>query len=234
MTEAAPSLAHEPWFADVIGRAHLRHGGRVLQLTATNPAQTRAILARIGPEGSVTVVEPDRYRAAVVDTIEHAGLTVLAYQPDGHETFGVHDAVIASPPVIANWPLNRWGDLALRNLRPGGRLVLDLPAERHCDIVAEAWREIGGPPDRFGAWNGPNEIGLAKLLRADGLREVEPHVSTHLVRFDNPLELAQRVGVLLGATEEVVAGLQLALARRLATNEAVELLFRRARVTAMR
>lgn len=234
MSQEIESLVYEPWFEDVLARAHLRKGARVLQLTANSSAQARAVLARIGTEGSLTVIEPDRYRAARVDTVEHDGLSVLAYEPDGHESFGVHDAVIACPPVVPSWPLNRWGDIAIHNLRPGGRLVIDLPGEKHCETVSDAWKEIAGPPDRFGPWNGPNEIALAKLLRADGLREVEPHVSTHLVRFENPHDLARRVGRLLDVNEDVVASLQLALARRLGTNEAMELLFRRTRVCAMR
>ena len=234
MTEDLPGLVHEPWFEDVLARAHLSRGARVLQLTALSPAQSRAILARLGSTGTLTIVEPDRYRASVVDALEHPGLSVLSYEPDGRETFGVHDALIACPPICRGWPLNRWGELAIRNLRPGGRFVIDLPGERHCATISEAWHEIRAPDEKLAPWNGPNEIGLAKLLRSDGLREVEPIVSTHLVRFDSPVELARYVGGLLEVGDDVVAGLQLALTRRLGGAAPAELLFRRTRVSGMR
>jgi hypothetical protein len=234
MSAAPTSLRFEPWFEDVLARAHLRPGARVLLLSALSPAQCRAVLAAIGAGGTLTVIEPDRYRAAALDGLAHEGLSVLAYQPDGSEVFGVHDALIACPPVLRGWPMNRFGELAVRNLRPGGRLSVDLPGERHCEVVSECWAAIQAPPELLAPWRGPNELALAKLLRADGLREVEPHVSTHLVRFDNPHELAHRVGDLLGAGEELVARLQLALTSRLGSHDAVELLFRRTRVSAMR
>jgi hypothetical protein len=234
MTTDLPGLVHEPWFEDVLTRANLSRGARVLQLSALSPAQSRAILARLGSSGTLTIIEPDRYRASVVDALEHPGLSVLSYAPDGNETFGVHDALIACPPVSRGWPLNRWGELAVRNLRPGGRFVIDLPGERHCATVAEAWIEIGAPPEALLPWNGPNELSLAKLLRADGLREVEPTVSTHLVHFDSSLELARYAGGLLEAGEEVIAQLHPVLTQRLGTTTAAELLFRRTRVSGMR
>ena len=234
MTGERPSLAYEPWFEDVLLRAHLARGSRVLQLTAQSPGQTRAILARIGAIGTLTVVEPDRYRASVVDSLEHPGLSVLAYEPEGGEIFGIHDTVIACPRVaVPSWPMNRWGELAVHNLRPGGRFVFDLPGERHCDLIAECWREIRAAPERLALWNGPSESALAKLLRADGLREVTPTVATHLVHFDGAPEVARWVGELLEADDDTVASLQLALTRRLATHAASDLLFRRSRIHGM-
>src|SRR5690606_30872312 len=199
----------------------------VLQLTAWSPAQSRRLLELLGSDGTLTVVEPDRYRAAAVAELRHEGLQVVGYSPDGHETFGQHDALLAAPFLDPRWPLNRFGQLARRNLRPGGRFVLDLPGEQHCQPVDEAWREVGAPVERLGAWNGPAEASVARILRADGLRQVEPAVGTYLLRFSTPLELADAVVQQLGGDEALVASLRLAFARRFASNEVLELVFRR-------
>ena len=38
-------------------------------------------------------------------------------------------SVWTCPAIDRSWPLNRWGDLAKHNLRPGGRFVFNVPAE---------------------------------------------------------------------------------------------------------
>jgi hypothetical protein len=227
-------LAWQPWFAEAITHARLRHGARVLQLFAHGDEQTRVVLARIGDRGTLTVVDPDRYRAGRVMELDHPGLAVLGYEPDGEESFGIHDAMLACPPVLDDWPLNRWGELALHNLRPGGRIVLDLPGQQHCEVLSELWKEIHGPIERLGRWSGPAPKALAKLLHADGLREIEASETTHLVQFTNASEAATWCGSLLDASDELIASLRLAIARRFRTDADIELVFRRGRVLAMR
>lgn len=225
----------EPWFSGALAASRLREGSRVLMLTASSPTHVRALLAAIGDEGTLTVVEPDRHRAATLDGIQHPGLAVLSYDPDGREVFGVHDALLACPWLAPRWPLNRYGELALGNLRPGATFVLDLPAPASCPSVREAMDEIGLPPDAVGAWNGPGTGGLARLLQADGLRNIETASTTHLVRFENPYALARRVvdsQPELG--EATTASLQLAFARRFGTNDELEVPIHRERITAMR
>jgi hypothetical protein len=225
----------EPWFADARTAARLRDGSRVLMLTTSSPDQVHAVLAAIGKDGSLTVLEPDRDRAAALDGIRHPGLAVLSYEPDGQEVFGTHDALLACPPASPSWPLNRYGELALRNLRPGATFVLDLPAVDSCPIVRDEAAALGLAPDNLKGLQGPGTGGLVRLLRADGLRNVEASTATHLVRFENPYALARHVGrVLPNVDEAALASLQLAFARRFATNDAFEVPFHRERIVALR
>ncbi len=227
-------LAYQPWFAEAVGRLHLRKGARVLMLTASAPDLCAHVLASVGNDGHVTVLEPDVERAHHAEQLEHPGLAVLAYRPEGGETFGQHDALVACPATDRDWPMNLWGEVAKHNLRPGGRFVIDLPGVRHCEMIETAWQEIGAPADGLKAWNGPSETAMARLLRADGLRSIEAGVSAHIVAFASPHDAAAVACGRLNAGAEIAEGLQLALAKRFGTHTEVELLFRRTRVTGMR
>ncbi len=234
MSEHAEPFDREPWFLESLRHARIRRGARVLLLTAHSPSQAVSILEGIGEDGVLTVIEPDPARAQAVQALDHPNLVALGIEPDGSENLGPHDAVVSCPAVAPEWPMNRWGQLAVTHLRPGGRLVLDLPGARHCDALRDAWEEIGADPVLMREWNGPPDTSLARLLRADGLRNVEPSVTTHLVKFETPYEAAAHAGALLGAHADVVASLHLALARRFETGAELELLFRRTRVLGMR
>lgn len=227
-------FALQPWFEDALRAAALSAGRRVLMLSAFGAEQAEAVLAALGESGTLTVVEPDRYRAAALSGLDHPGLAVLGYRPDGDENFGVHDCVIAVPPVLDDWPMNHWGSLARHNLRPGGRLVLDLPHTRHCEILTEVMAECGVPQHRAARIGGVDDRGLARLLRAEGLRGIESHMTTHLVPFETTHAAATHAGELLGLDGDAIAGLHLALTRRLGSHDAVELPFHRTRATAMR
>jgi hypothetical protein len=233
--DADTGRSTEPWFADACAAARLRKGSRVLMLTAPSPEQVHAVLAAIGEDGSLTILEPDSGITAALDGILHPNLAVLAYDPDGKEVFGVHDALLACPRFAPRWPLNRYGELALGNLRPGATFVLDLPAPESCTAVREAAAEIGLAPDAIAGLNGPGTGGLVRLLRADGLRNVEAAATTHLVRFENPHALARYVAAGQPKVDEsAVASLQLAFARRFGTNDEIEVPIHRERVVAMR
>jgi hypothetical protein len=224
----------QPWFAEAIGRLHLRKGSRVLMLTASTPDLANHALAAVGRQGHVTVLEPDRDRAARAEQLEHDGLAVISYRPEGQESFGPHDGLVACPATDPDWPPNLWGAVAKANLRPGGRFVVDLPAPRHCEVVEDACGHIGAPAELLAHWNGPSEAALAQLLQADGLRAIEPQSLAFPVAFPSPHEAALVVCDRLGAGRRLVDSLQLALARQFGTNGPIELLFRRSRVTGMR
>lgn len=234
-SDEAPAPSTEPWFAEACAAARLREGSRALVLTAPTPMQVRAVLASIGDDGTLTILEPDGDRAAALDGIQHPNLAVLAYNPDGKEVFGVHDALLACPRFAPRWPLNRYGELALGNLRPGATFVLDLPAPESCPVVRDAAAELGLPPEAIAGLDGPGTGGLVRLLRADGLRNIEAASATHLVRFENPHALARFAAAgQARADEAVVASLQLAFARRFGTNDEIEVPIHRERVVAMR
>ncbi|MBK8979245.1 MAG: hypothetical protein IPM29_25390 [Planctomycetes bacterium] len=227
-------LLREPWFHEAVAQARIRRGGRVLQIFAFGDAQSRVLLAKIGDEGTLTVVDPDRYRAGRIMELDHSGLAVLGYDPDGEESFGSHDALVSCPARLTDWPLDRWSSLALHNLRPGGRMVLDLPGQPQSNPIHELWQEIGAPVDRLAGWSGPSAKALSRVLTAGGLREVETAATTHLVRFPSVSEAARWCCDKLAADDDVVAGLHLAMARRFATDGELELVFHRTRILAMR
>ena len=135
---------------------------------------------------------------------------------------------------MPDWPLPRWGEIALRNLRPGGHFVVDLPAESLCELLAEAWSASGGDPAALAAWSGPSDTELAAALRELGLRRVEGVVGTHLVRIESPRALADFAVACLGDPGDLAETLVLTLAERLRTNSAAEVIFRRTRVHGMR
>ena len=166
-------LRHEPWFAEALGRLGGLRGSRVIQIYG-NVARTMALLEAIGGGGHLLVLEPNAFDAATIEeSIDHDGLHVVAYRPDGDEVFGQHDALVASPMVVDDHALNRWAQMARANLRPGGRFVFDLPGVQHCSAIADAWHEIGAPEDLLAPWNGPSDSALARVLRAKNFRQVE-------------------------------------------------------------
>ncbi|MBI5850923.1 MAG: hypothetical protein HZB39_07830 [Planctomycetes bacterium] len=227
-------LAFEPWFEDVLRAAAIARGARVLVLEAHSPAQSAAILVRIGASGALTVVEPDPERAAAVDALAHPGLGVLAYRAQRGDDLGMHDVVLCCPPAI---DADRSGELlalAVRNLRPGGRLVFDLPANGQCDALRAAWTEIGAPAEGLAPFLGVDTGAFTDELGSRALRQRETAELSYLVRFASPLDVATRVAELCGAGEAVAEALRIVLTSRLETIGEVELPFRRVRATAMR
>ncbi len=227
-------LEHQPWLVEDLERLNIRRGDRVIQLTAQARPQTHAILELLGPDGTLLVVEPDRYAADRVRAFDHLGLTVLAYEPGGEERFGMFDAMLACPTKLNDWPLDTWGQLACANLRPGGRFVVDLPGEPLCDVLAEAWQSIGGDEEALKVWRGPSEAELAESLQRLGLRTVEGVIGTHLMHIDSAHALARFAGESLGCDDEIVDRLHHVIAERLGTTGRSDVLFRRTRVHGMR
>jgi hypothetical protein len=225
----------EPWFPEVLKLLDLRPGERVLQVSGRHAGQARAVLEHIRPGGSLLVVEPDRGRAArLADDGDDDALHVLSFAPGGDESFGQHDALLGCLLRLDDWPAQRWGELAVNNLRPGGRLVVDLPAQTLCEAVFACWEPAGGDDAALAPWRGPTETELATALRDAGLRKVSALVGTHLVRAESPRRLAEFAAETLAAPRDLVESLHVELAARLGTNGPIEVIFHRTRVHAMR
>lgn len=227
-------MSGEPWFTDAIPHLGLRPGSRVLMLTVGSAAQAESVLHRIGEEGSLTVVDPDPLRVEQVGRIDHPELTVMAYTPDGAESFGVHDVLVGVPASDPGWAPNRWAELCLNNLRPGGRLLLDLPGERHCSTIQEIWLENVGDEEPLQAWNGPDDRALARSLRGSGLRAIESYATTHLVRFETAREAAEQAVSMLGVDSKHGDDLHLGFAPLAGADGSLEVVFQRSRVVGMR
>lgn len=235
MSRPSPhALVFEPWFESALLAAALGRGARVLQLEAQSAAQSAAILARIGETGALTVVEPVAERAAAVDALTHPHLGVLACRARGSESLGMHDVVICCPPALDPARVAELVALAVRNLRPGGRLVFDLPAQGQCDVLREAWQQAGGDAADFAPFAGVDPGFVADELVARGVRRSEATSTTHVVRFASPLEAALRCVELCEASAELTENLRLVLTQRFGTIGELELPFHRLRATAMR
>ena len=59
-------------------------------MTAPVAEQCAALLQRIGPDGTLTVLEPDRYRAAAASELDHAGhLKTGTMTDNNNRPFGI-------------------------------------------------------------------------------------------------------------------------------------------------
>lgn len=238
MTPASdPHLALEPWFGAVLDTAQVKDGARVLLLEAFAPEQSRAILARIGQHGALTVLEPDQNRALAIDALDNPGLGVLAYRARGDEKLGMHDSSICCPPVSIGGRLDVLLSIATRNLRPGGRFVFDLPATEPCEALLAACAESGIEASVLSAMRGTGRADLESHTRTLGLRRCEVAELLHMVPFASPRDAALRVFELCGldaADNELADSLARTLTTRLETIGEFELPFRRVRAVGMR
>jgi hypothetical protein len=228
------SALFQPWLSDVLTLLELRRGERVMLLTSHATPQVTGVAELVGRDGQVVVLEPDADCAERSRALAHPSVFVVTLAPDGREDFGLFDAVLGCPSWNPGWEVGLWAELVRRNLRPGGRFVLDCPGEVHCEPVAEAWRAIGAPERLLARWRGPGEDELARGLRERGLRRVQGAVGAHLVRCESPRELADLAIDALAAPGALAESLTLALTERLRSHREVEVLFRRTRVAGMR
>lgn len=227
------STFDHPWFREAVQRLEPRRDERILLVTAPLVDYAAGLAQLAGDDGLVRVVEPHR---ATAEAIAEAGLDnveVLALQPGSSDRFGSHDAMLGCPWTMPRWPLGDWAEIAVHNLRPGGRFVIDLPAESVAEPLAGAWRDIGGTPDQLEPLIGVSERELAASLRKRGLRQVEAAMATHLVQLESPSALAQEICAAVDAAERA-EDLALALTQRLRASTDADWVVRRTRVHGIR
>lgn len=229
-------LALAPWFGSVLEAAAITKGRRVLVL-GPSVEQCTAVLAAVGPSGAVTVVQPDPVVAAAIDGLPETTLGVLTQEMRGNERLGMHDAAIHCAGSQGCPNLAVWSGLAARNLRPGGRMVLDLPARPHVEVLADALRSAAVPDADIARLDGPTRAELEKNITRLGLRSAEIHELAHLITFESPRDAAVLAVAMCGADParaeftETVARI---LTSRYATVAAFEIPFHRLRMQAMR
>jgi len=230
-----PPSSPQPWIASALELVDLRRQDRVLIVGLDHPAHLSAIRRAVGGEGAVLVVEPRATTAR--ELAERCDVDVVVRQPRGGERFGTFDVAIAATITNPRWELDVWCRLVTRNLRPGGRFVIDLPGEVLCEDLVTAWSVIGGDDRALQPLFGPAESELADSLRRGGLRRVEVVLGTHLVKLESPLALARLAWELLATGKAPVArrdDLGLALVERLGTTGPIEIVFKRTRVHGIR
>ena len=218
-----------PWFAESMQLLDLRDAERVLVVTATEPSYVEAASALVGPDGTVRVIEPNLGHAEAVAALDLENVEVAHATPEPGDRFGSHDAMLACPLGMPLWPASQWADLAVSNLRPGGRFVVDVPAECLSEDLVQSWTEVGGDPGALQPLHGLSERALAATLRARNLRQVEAVMATHLLAIDSPGALAETGCALIGDTSQLEE-LSLVLTQRLRTHQQAEVIIHRTRV----
>jgi SAM-dependent methyltransferase len=224
----------QPWLEDSLDQLDLRPKDRCLLLGCPTPAHLAAVSQLVGRRASIVVVEPDADLAGQATKADHKRLEVLACAPRGDERFGTFDALLACPLTTMGWPLELWCQLISHNLRPGGRFVIDLPAESPNEPLRRAWADIGGDAAVLQALCGPAEAAVAHRLREVGMRSVEASVGTHVLHLESPSALARLVGELGLADAEQLADLERRLVEELRTNGEIDAVFHRTRVRGQR
>ncbi len=224
----------QPWLADSLEQLDLRQHDRCLMLGCPTDAHLSAVAEIVGRQAAIVVVEPDTGLAENAARSQHQHLEVLAYTPGPGDRLGSFDALLACPLTTMDWSLMLWTKLIGSNLRPGGRFVLDLPAEHPCEPLRRAWDGTRGDPDGLARLCGPSEQEIADALREHGLRNVEASLGTHLLRLESPYALAHLVRGLSEDATEVISDLERRLIEVLQTTDQVDVVFHRTRVHGLR
>ena len=224
----------QPWLVDALEQLDLRQGDRCLLLGCPTITHLQAVSKLVGPKASIVVVEPDITCAERASAWQHEHLEVLACTPEDGDRFGTLDAVLACPLTTMDWPLELWTKLISSNLRPGGRFVLDLPAETFCEPLQRAWEQLTGSTQELSLLRGPSEEAAASALRDNGMRNVEASVGTHILHLENPYALSQVIQELGLADPSRIGDLERRLVEILKTTDRTDVVFHRTRVHGLR
>ena len=223
----------QPWLEDSLLQLDLRERDRCLVLTCPTRAHVAAVSGIVGRTSTIVVVEPDRELAELAAEGNHENLDVLNRRPRAGDHFGMFDALLACPLTTMGWDMDLWSDLIVSNLRPGGRFVLDLPAETFCEPLRRAWLHVGGPEHALAPISGDSENDVAEALRSRGLRNVEASLGTYLARLDNPFSLASFMET-IAPEHDFYTELGIALVEDAKTHTEVDMVFHRVRVHGLR
>ncbi|MBM4059813.1 MAG: hypothetical protein FJ265_01780 [Planctomycetes bacterium] len=222
-----------PWFHAALELLDLRRQDRVLAFHA-GPAAVRSLAALVGGAGVVTVVQPDPAAAGAVQALGLPMVEVAAMEARGDERFGTFDAMLVAPRWLPAWPLGAYAGLPRINLRPGGRLVVDVPAPDAVPQLTAACRDLGWPETRLQPLRGQRDDDLTGALRDAGLRHVRATLAAHLLHLDSPFDATDQLGAPLDVGEQERQELGRALVQRLGTTGGADVLVHRTRVQALR
>jgi hypothetical protein len=222
----------EPWMSAAIALLDVRRQDRLLACDVP-VERARGLAALVGKDGSLTVV-CDPASAEQLAALALPQVHVLAHRLTGDERFGTFDAVLVARTSGPLLPLGAYPELARRNLRPGGRLVLDLPGHGMVPDLATAWRDLGWDQDRLAPLRGVADDELADALRNAGLRNVHAVLGAHLMHASTPGDVVQAFAASLALDDDEQLQLTHGLVRVRGGTGPIDLLVHRTRVSALR
>jgi hypothetical protein len=222
-----------PWLRAAIGLLDVRRHDR-LCACGIDVGTARELAAKVGRDGALTAVLQEPLAARALAALDLPQVTVLAHQLTGDERFGTFDALLVAP---RHGPLPGPGalcDLARANLRPGGRVVFDVPGARMVPDLLAALPVAGIDPERGAPWCGLADDTLAEALRNGGLRNVHAVLGSHLLHTGSPADLVDQFAPGIGLTGDDSMQLTHALTRQKGGTGPIDALVHRTRVLALR
>ncbi len=222
----------EPWLPAAIALLDVRRQDRLLAC-GVGVEHARALAALVGREGEMVAV-CDGADAEQLASLDLPQVQVLAHSLSGSERFGTFDALLAVSANGPTLPLGAYPELARSNLRPGGRLVIDVPGPTMVPELAAAWLDLGWDRDRLAPLCGIGDDTLADALRHAGLRNVHSVLGSHLVHAATPADLVQAYADALALADDEQHELAHALVRRQGSTDGIDALVHRTRLSALR
>ena len=117
-----------PWLPRALQVLDLRSTDRLLLCLPGHAEVAKAVAIALGSKGELTVLEPRRVVAEAIAAAQ-PDAEVVAMDVAGNHHFGDFDALLLVPFAPPARPAAEWARFVARNLRPGGRFAVDLPAE---------------------------------------------------------------------------------------------------------
>ena len=222
----------EPWLPAAIALLDVRRQDRLLACDV-GAERARALAALVGKDGEMVVVD-DTMAAERLAAFDLPQVHALAHRLTGDEHFGTFDAMLITRPTGPLLPLGAYPELARRNLRPGGRLVIDLPGATMVPDLDAAWQSLGWDPERLQPLCGIADDVLAEALRNAGLRSVHSVLGAHLLHASTPDDVVEAFASALQIDDREQRELTHALVRTKGGHGPLDLLAHRTRLSALR
>lgn len=222
-----------PWFNSALERLEVRRGNRLLIIDPTIEEIT-ALRSTVGNAGELTLVVQNRQLAEQLAENQWPLVSVLAHETTGGETFGVHDSLLIAPRSGPLLLAESYAQLARKNLRPGGRFVIDLPAENMVPNIRSAWHDLNWDEERLHPLQGVTDVDLTDAMRAEGLRSVESALGSHLLHAPAPTELAAGFADVLELDDNEITELGHAITRLRQDTGPIDALIHRTQVSGQR
>jgi hypothetical protein len=223
----------QPWFDNALERLEVRRGNRLLAIDPSI-AEVTALRSLVGNSGELTLVVLDRHIAEQLAEHQWEHVTVLAHATAGDETFGTHDSMLVVPRTGPLLPVECYPNLARNNLRPGGRFLIDLPAEDMIPDIRSAWEELGWDEERLQPLRGANDVELTEAARDAGLRSVSSALGSHLMHAGSAADLAAAFAEPLGLSDDEITELGHEIVRKRQQDGPIESLVHRTQVGGQR
>lgn len=223
----------QPWFHAAVGLLDVRRQDRLLAFDL-DPVQARDLAALVGARGGLVVILRDRDLAEQLAALDLPQVRVIAHRLAGDERFGTFDAALLAQATGPLLPMGAYADLARANLRPGGRLVVDVPGPEMVPDLGAAWTDLGWPRERWQPLQGLADDAFAASLRGAGLRNVHAVLGSHLLHLPTPGDLVEAFAAPLGLDERERLELTHALVRRRGSTGPLDVLVHRTRLQGLR